>query len=134
MKCPCYPRMGCRHSSEEREAISRSKAIEKTLKHDGDKTAKEVKLLLLGMWDIFLYLACDMQCIDLYVNCGEGWLCDKIRHWYDTILIYWEQHNTTNWHFEDSPLSLIIPSKMTSDDAQILLCCVLWSWSSYLYL
>ena len=50
MKCPCYPRMGCRHSSEEREAISRSKAIEKTLKHDGDKRDKEVKLLLLGIF------------------------------------------------------------------------------------
>ena len=25
MKCPCYPRMGCRHSVEERDAISRSK-------------------------------------------------------------------------------------------------------------
>jgi len=40
--------MGCRHSAEEREALSRSKAIEKTLKQDGDKSQKEVKLLLLG--------------------------------------------------------------------------------------
>lgn len=40
--------MGCGNSVEEREASARSKAIEKTLKHDGDKTQKEVKLLLLG--------------------------------------------------------------------------------------
>ncbi|XP_065065043.1 guanine nucleotide-binding protein G(o) subunit alpha-like [Rhopilema esculentum] len=40
--------MGCGQSVEEREAISRSKAIEKTLKQDGDKALKEVKLLLLG--------------------------------------------------------------------------------------
>lgn len=40
--------MGCGQSIEEREAISRSKAIEKTLKQDGDKSLKEVKLLLLG--------------------------------------------------------------------------------------
>lgn len=40
--------MGCGQSVKEREAISRSKAIEKTLKQDGDKSSKEVKLLLLG--------------------------------------------------------------------------------------
>ena len=40
--------MGCGQSVEEREAISRSKAIEKTLKQDGDRALKEVKLLLLG--------------------------------------------------------------------------------------
>ncbi len=42
--------MGCGQSLEEREALSRSKAIEKTLKQDGDKALKEVKLLLLGMY------------------------------------------------------------------------------------
>ena len=40
--------MGCGNSVEEREASSRSKAIDKSLKHDGDKSQKEVKLLLLG--------------------------------------------------------------------------------------
>lgn len=49
------PRMGCGQSVEEREAISRSKAIEKTLKQDGDKALKEVKLLLLGVYEcVFL--------------------------------------------------------------------------------
>ena len=43
--------MGCGQSTEERQAISRSKAIEKTLKQDGDKALKEVKLLLLGKYD-----------------------------------------------------------------------------------
>lgn len=45
--------MGCSYSVEEREAKSRSKAIEKTLKHEHDKSIKEVKLLLLGIDDIF---------------------------------------------------------------------------------
>jgi len=40
--------MGCGNSVEEREAKSRSKAIEKSLKQDGEKSQKEVKLLLLG--------------------------------------------------------------------------------------
>lgn len=45
--------MGCSYGVEEREAKSRSKAIEKTLKHDNDKSVKEVKLLLLGIDYIF---------------------------------------------------------------------------------
>lgn len=45
--------MGCGYSVEEREAKSRSKAIEKTLRHDNDKSVKEVKLLLLGIDYIF---------------------------------------------------------------------------------
>ena len=41
--------MGCINSTTaDREAKIRSKAIEKTLKQDGDKSQKEFKLLLLG--------------------------------------------------------------------------------------
>ncbi len=40
--------MGCTLSAEEREALDRSKAIEKNLKEDGVTAAKDVKLLLLG--------------------------------------------------------------------------------------
>ncbi|KAK3533122.1 hypothetical protein QTP70_007806 [Hemibagrus guttatus] len=40
--------MGCSLSAEEREALDRSKAIEKNLKEDGITEAKVVKLLLLG--------------------------------------------------------------------------------------
>ncbi|KAI5613868.1 guanine nucleotide-binding protein G(o) subunit alpha [Silurus asotus] len=40
--------MGCSLSAEEREALDRSKAIEKNLKEDGVTEAKVVKLLLLG--------------------------------------------------------------------------------------
>ena len=60
------PRMGCGQSIEEREAISRSKAIEKTLKQDGDKSLKEVKLLLLGVYfacDLFLLFFFPISCI-----------------------------------------------------------------------
>lgn len=42
--------MGCSHSTEgdTRDANTRSKAIDKDLKQDGEKAQKEVKLLLLG--------------------------------------------------------------------------------------
>ncbi|XP_074646783.1 guanine nucleotide-binding protein G(i) subunit alpha [Tubulanus polymorphus] len=40
--------MGCAVSSEDRIAIERSKQIDKTLREDGEKAAREVKLLLLG--------------------------------------------------------------------------------------
>lgn len=47
--------MGCASSAEEREAIARSKLIEKNLKEDGIQAAKDIKLLLLGE-SVFLYL------------------------------------------------------------------------------
>lgn len=40
--------MGCTLSAEERQAMERSKAIEKNLKEDGVQAAKDIKLLLLG--------------------------------------------------------------------------------------
>lgn len=40
--------MGCTSSAEEREAIARSKQIERNLKEDGIQAAKDIKLLLLG--------------------------------------------------------------------------------------
>lgn len=40
--------MGCTISAEEREAIEKSRQIEKVLKEDGVQAAKDVKLLLLG--------------------------------------------------------------------------------------
>lgn len=43
--------MGCTLSVEEKEAMDRSKKIEKDLKVDGMQAAKDIKLLLLGMYD-----------------------------------------------------------------------------------
>lgn len=40
--------MGCTISSGEKEAVERSKKIDKSLRADGEKAAREVKLLLLG--------------------------------------------------------------------------------------
>lgn len=40
--------MGCAISADERSAVDRSKQIEKQLRADGEKAAREVKLLLLG--------------------------------------------------------------------------------------
>ena len=40
--------MGCAMSAEERASRARSKQIEKNLKEDGIQAAKDIKLLLLG--------------------------------------------------------------------------------------
>ena len=39
-------------SSDEREAMERSKALDKQLKEDAERAAKDVKLLLLGKWTL----------------------------------------------------------------------------------
>lgn len=40
--------MGCSASAEERQAMERNKVIDRNLKDDGNRAAKDVKLLLLG--------------------------------------------------------------------------------------
>ncbi|XP_013380683.1 guanine nucleotide-binding protein G(i) subunit alpha isoform X2 [Lingula anatina] len=40
--------MGCTQSSEDKQQFERSKAIDKALRADGERAAREVKLLLLG--------------------------------------------------------------------------------------
>ncbi|KAI7795269.1 putative guanine nucleotide-binding protein Gi subunit alpha-2-like [Triplophysa rosa] len=40
--------MGCTVSQEDKAAAERSKMIDRNLREDGEKAAKEVKLLLLG--------------------------------------------------------------------------------------
>jgi guanine nucleotide-binding protein G(i) subunit alpha len=42
--------MGCAVSSDDKAAQERSKQIEKQLRADGEKAAREVKLLLLGLY------------------------------------------------------------------------------------
>lgn len=42
--------MGCTMSQEERAALERSRMIEKNLKEDGLQAAKDIKLLLLGLF------------------------------------------------------------------------------------
>ena len=44
--------MGCISSTEDKAAMERSKAIDKGLRADGEKAAREVKLLLLGKFII----------------------------------------------------------------------------------
>ena len=43
--------MGCAVSSEDRLAAERSKQIDKSLRADGEKASREVKLLLLGKYE-----------------------------------------------------------------------------------
>ena len=40
--------MGCAVSSDDKVAQERSKAIDKSLRADGERASREVKLLLLG--------------------------------------------------------------------------------------
>lgn len=42
-------KMGCINSKNQKEAITRSKQIDRILRADGEKLTSEVKLLLLGM-------------------------------------------------------------------------------------
>ena len=42
--------MGCTLSAEDKAAVERSKMIDKNLRADGERAAREVKLLLLGKW------------------------------------------------------------------------------------
>lgn len=41
-------KMGCTLSTEDKAAVERSKMIDRNLRDDGEKAAREVKLLLLG--------------------------------------------------------------------------------------
>lgn len=43
--------MGCTLSTEDKAAVERSKMIDRNLRDDGEKAAREVKLLLLGKTD-----------------------------------------------------------------------------------
>lgn len=45
---PAAAAMGCTLSAEDKAAVERSKMIDRNLREDGEKAAKEVKLLLLG--------------------------------------------------------------------------------------
>ena len=47
--------MGCTLSAEDKAAVERSKMIDKNLRADGERAAREVKLLLLGKWSIVEY-------------------------------------------------------------------------------
>lgn len=49
--------MGCTVSAEERAAIARTKQIDQTLKEEGQRAKRDVKLLLLGI-TLFTSLLC----------------------------------------------------------------------------
>ena len=51
--------MGCTVSQEDKAAAERSKMIDKNLREDGEKAAREVKLLLLGEFDLSQLLTHD---------------------------------------------------------------------------
>lgn len=53
--------MGCTVSQEDKAAAERSKIIDKSLREDGEKAAKEVKLLLLGKQTFLFFYTCISQ-------------------------------------------------------------------------
>ena len=46
--------MGCAMSSDDKLAQERSKQIDRSLRADGEKVSREVKLLLLGEFEIYV--------------------------------------------------------------------------------
>lgn len=54
--------MGCAVSSADKEAVERSKKIDKDLRADGERQAREVKLLLLGKVLTFYYICVFFIC------------------------------------------------------------------------
>ena len=65
--------MGCTLSTEDKAAVERSKMIDRNLRDDGEKAAREVKLLLLGKEE--------------KMGGGEGWRVDELRlqHWGNSV-------------------------------------------------
>lgn len=62
--------MGCAQSAEERAAAARSRLIERNLKEDGIQAAKDIKLLLLGEYNIrIMMVAREEECT--CVVCGS---------------------------------------------------------------
>lgn len=60
--------MGCSLSAEERQAVERTKVIDKNLKDDGQQAAKDVKLLLLGI----IMCVCMRSCSRVSVSVCNG--------------------------------------------------------------
>jgi len=58
--------MGCSMSTEDRQALERNKVIEKALKEDGMQAAKDIKLLLLGVYAVALQLFnCNLKHVNI---------------------------------------------------------------------
>ena len=53
--------MGCTLSAEDKAAVERSKMIDKNLRADGERAAREVKLLLLGKLNPYVILMIDVR-------------------------------------------------------------------------
>lgn len=64
--------MGCTISQVDKEAVERSKMIDKNLKLDGERSAREVKLLLLGMSFQLTWSCIEISTI---VTCPCGHTC-----------------------------------------------------------
>jgi len=59
-------KMGCSMSTEDRQALERNKVIEKALKEDGMQAAKDIKLLLLGVYAVALQLFnCNLKHVNI---------------------------------------------------------------------
>ncbi|OQR67446.1 guanine nucleotide-binding protein G(i) subunit alpha-like [Tropilaelaps mercedesae] len=72
--------MGCAVSSVDKQAAERSKKIDKDLREDGERQAREVKLLLLGTHTRTQFHGkagakyVSLRCVRTHAaNCGATW-------------------------------------------------------------
>lgn len=104
--------MGCTVSAEDKAAAERSKMIDKNLREDGEKAAREVKLLLLGRLQLWAVSR------DIFTNCNESFFCIVLeskstkatfhlcRHdcgVFSVNLLWSQNHNITHTHTHTPP-------------------------------
>lgn len=75
---PAFGAMGCTVSAEDKAAAERSKMIDKNLREDGEKAAREVKLLLLGRSaDGRASPAAGLECSSVRAHGSRMWWCAR---------------------------------------------------------
>lgn len=87
--------MGCINSKNQKEAITRSKQIDRILRADGEKLTSEVKLLLLGV-SLITRKACNLNIsAETRIGCRVSSYCDCVGVWFDR-----KWHHRTKQHVE----------------------------------
>lgn len=98
--------MGCAVSAEERAAIARTKQIDQTLKEEGQRKKRDVKLLLLGI-KLFTSLCIDIRLlrrVGLSNGCGSLWkfnLYGTTRYLFLLLALYYNvKYHAIIWQTE----------------------------------
>jgi len=81
--------MGCTISSGEKEAVERSKKIDKSLRADGEKAAREVKLLLLGeLKSVIFSAAIGILWFAQILQVNRRIVSQPLYLWYNDLYVY----------------------------------------------